>query len=248
MKTIGTFMELGSANVMECLAASGLDYVILDTEHGPFSPEGAADLLRAAENRGLTVYVRIGSVQRPDVLRMLDVGARGLVVPNIRSVQQVRELVDHAKFPPLGRRGYCPTRTSAWGADGWAADAAAYMEECNRRVRVIPQCETCEALEHIEEIAALPGVDAVFIGPCDLSIDMGIPLQFENPQLISAVHRVIAACHANGKECLIFAGNLKDAAKWLDLGADSIAYSLDAALLTAAFRKTVEDFRALGGA
>ena len=162
MKTIGTFMELGSANVMECLAASGLDYVILDTEHGPFSPEGAADLLRAAENRGLTVYVRIGSVQRPDVLRMLDVGAHGLVVPNIRSVQQVRELVDHAKFPPLGRRGYCPTRTSAWGADGWAADAAAYMEECNRRVRVIPQCETCEALEHIEEIAALPGVDAVF--------------------------------------------------------------------------------------
>ncbi len=248
MKRFGTFVELGGANVMECLAGTGLDYVILDAEHGPFSPESAAEMLRAAENRGLTVYVRIGSVTRPEVLRMLDVGARGLVVPCIRSVGQVKELVDHAKFPPVGRRGYCPTRTSAWGAVAWSSDAESYMAECNRRVRVIPQCETKEALEHIAEIAALPGVDAVFIGPCDLSIDMGIPLQFDNSLLLDAIRRIISACHANGKECLIFAGSLKDAKKWLDFGADSIAYSLDAAVLSAAYRQATADFRALADA
>ena len=245
MKTFGTFVELGGANVLECLAETGLDYVIIDGEHGPFSPETAADMIRAAENRGLTPYVRIGSVSRPDVLRMLDVGARGLVVPCIRSVDQVRELVRHAKFAPVGERGFCPTRTSAWGAQAWAADPAGYMAECNRRVKVIPQCETKEALEAIEEIASLPGVDAVFVGPCDLSIDLGIPLQFDSPVLLSAVRRVIGACRAAGRECIVFAGNMRDAKKWLDMGADSVAYSLDAAVLTNAYRQAAEEFRKL---
>ena len=175
-KTIGTFFELGGRGVMESLTRAGLDYVIIDTEHGCLSEETTADMILAAERGGLLPYVRIGDIRRPYVLRMLDIGARGLIVPNIRSVEEVKQLVSAAKFPPVGNRGYCPTRTTGWGADDWSKDVMGYMAECNRRCKVIPQCETAEALEQIEEIAALPGVDGVFVGPCDLSIALGIPL------------------------------------------------------------------------
>lgn len=241
--SFGTFFELGGRGAMEALSRTGLDYVIIDTEHGCFSEETTADLILAAEKGGLLPYVRIGDIRRPYVLRMLDIGARGLIVPNIRSVEQVRELVDYAKFPPLGRRGYCPNRTTGWGADDWSKDVFGYMEECNRRCRLIPQCETKEALEQIEEIAAIPGVDGIFIGPCDLSIDLGIPLQFESPLLLSAIERILKACKAAGKEAYIFAGSMRDAARWAAMGFDSVTYSLDASVFIQAFQSLVQEFR-----
>lgn len=241
--TLGTFFELGGRGAMESLARAGLDYVIIDTEHGCFSEESTADYILAAERGGLLPYVRIGDIRRPYVLRMLDIGARGLIIPNIRSAQEVKELVSYARFPPLGNRGYCPNRTSGWGADEWAKDVLGYMEECNRRCKVIPQCETKEALEQIEEIASLPGVDGIFVGPCDLSIALGIPLQFEHPLLIGAVKRILRACRESGKESYIFAGNMKDAARWADEGFDSVTYSLDASVFIQAYRTLAAQFR-----
>ena len=241
--TFGTFFELGGRGAMESLCRTGIDYVIIDTEHGPFSVETTADLITAAENGGLLPYVRIGDIRRPYVLRMLDIGARGLIVPNIRTVEQVKELVSYAKFPPEGNRGYCPSRTSGWGADEWSRDVFAYMEECNRRCRLIPQCETKEALEAIEQIAALPGVDGIFIGPCDLSIELGIPLQFDSPVLLRAVERILKACQDNGKESYIFAGNMADALKWKAAGFDSVTYSLDASVFIRAYQELTEQFK-----
>lgn len=242
--TLGTFFELGGRGAMESLSRTGLDYVIIDTEHGCFSEESTADYILAAERGGLLPYVRIGDIRRPYVLRMLDIGARGLIVPNIRSLDEVKTLVSYAKFPPLGSRGYCPNRTTGWGADAWSKDVLGYMEACNARCKLIPQCETKEALAEIEQIAALPGVDGIFVGPCDLSIALGIPLEFENPVLIDAVKRILKACRDNGKESYIFAGNLQDAAKWAGEGFDSIAYSLDASVFIQAFRTLVEQFHA----
>ena len=241
--TMGTFFELGGRGAMEALCRSGLDYVIIDTEHGCFSEETAADLILAAERGGLLPYVRIGDIRRPYVLRMADIGARGLVVPNIRSAAQVRELVSYAKFPPLGNRGYCPNRTSGWGFDGWAQDTVGYMAACNDRLKLIPQCETAEALEQIEEIAAIDGVDGIFVGPCDLSIALGIPLQFDNPLLTDAIERILAACQSHGKEAYIFAGNMPDALKWARRGFDSVAYSLDAGVYIQAWQSVVTDLR-----
>ena len=191
---------------------------------------------------GLLPFVRIGDIRRPYVLRMLDIGARGLIVPNIRTPEEVRELVSAAKFPPLGNRGFCPNRTTGWGADEWSKDVLSYMEECNRRCRLIPQCETREALEQIEEIAALPGVDGIFVGPCDLSIALGVPLQFDHPLLTAAVERILKACRDNGKESYIFAGNMQDAVKWAAKGFDSVTYSLDASVFIQAFRALVARF------
>ena len=241
--SFGTFFELGGRGAMEALTHTGMDYVIIDTEHGCLSEETTADMILAAERGGLLPYVRIGDVRRTYVLRMLDVGARGLIVPNIRSTYEVRQLVDAAKFAPVGNRGYCPTRTSGWGTDDWAKDSFSYMAACNECCKVIPQCETKEALEQIEEIAAIPGVDGIFVGPCDLSIALGIPLQFDHPMLLEACDRILAACKANGLLSMIFAGNMQDAVKWAKKGFDSVAYSLDAGVLIQAYRSLIDEFR-----
>lgn len=225
---------------MECLTRSGLDYVIIDTEHGCFSEESTADYIRSAEAGGLLPYVRIGDIRRPYVLRMLDIGARGLIVPNITSVEQVKELVSYAKFAPVGKRGYCPTRTSGWGADSWSKDIGEYMARCNERCLVIPQCETVEALREIDEIAALEGVDGIFVGPCDLSIAMGIPLQFDSPELISAIEHILSVCKKHGKLSMIFAGTPEDARKWLERGFDSVTCGLDASVLINAYQKLAD--------
>lgn len=238
-QTVGTFFELGSSNAMECLTRTGLDYAIIDTEHGCFSEEHIADYIRAAENGGLLPYVRISDIHRPYVLHMLDIGARGLIVPNITSVDQVQEVVSHAKFPPLGKRGYCPTRTSGWGADEWAFNVAHYMEENNRKCLVIPQCETLEALNQIEEIAAIPGVDGIFVGPCDLSIAMGIPLQLDSPILAAAIERILKACQLHHKQSYIFTSNPKDAKMYLKKGFDSVALGLDTSVLTHAYQEMI---------
>lgn len=230
-KTLGTFFEIGGCGAMECLTRAGLDYVIIDTEHSYFSDESVADYIRTAENGGLLPYVRIGDVRRPYVLRMLDIGARGLIVPNITTLDQVRELVRSAKFPPVGQRGYCPNRTCGWGVDQWSKDTAAYMAECNRRASVFPQCETAEALAQIEEIAALEGVDGIFVGPCDLSISMGIPLEMDSPKLLAAIDRILNACQKYGKKSMIFAGTPERAREMFRKGFDSVAYSLDASVL-----------------
>ena len=242
-KTFGTFFELGGRGVMESMTRTGFDYVIIDTEHGCLSEETTADAILAAERGNLLPYVRIGDIRRPYVLRMLDIGARGLIIPNIRSVEQVKELVSYAKFPPIGNRGYCPTRTTGWGADEWSKDVMAYMAECNRRCKVIPQCETAEALEQIEEIAALPGVDGIFVGPCDLSIALGIPLEFDNPLLHRAIERILKACQDAGKESYIFAGSMENAVYWARKGYDSITYSLDAAIFINACQELTAQFR-----
>lgn len=242
-RLIGTFFELGGRGAVEALSRTGLDYVIFDTEHGPFSVETVADCIVAAENGHLLPYVRIGDISRPSILRMLDIGARGLIIPNIHTVDEVKEIISCAKFAPVGNRGFCPNRTTGWGADEWAQDILSYMDKCNERCKVIPQCETKEALEHIEEIVALDGVDGIFVGPCDLSIDLGIPLQFDHPELLAAIQKILDTCKKYHKETYIYAGNPADAEKWFTLGYDAVAYSFDASLLITAYKNLIAQLR-----
>ena len=228
-KPLGTFFASGSVTMMECLGRTGLDFVVIDNEHAPMEAETTVDLVRAAELTGLCPLARVREISRPAVLKLLDVGVKGLIVPNVQSVEDVKTLISYAKYYPLGERGFCPTRKDGWGFDMPEA-VPEIMRRFNEETLLIPQCETVGALEAIEEIAALDGVDGVFVGPFDLSISMGIPGQFQSEVFQTALTRILRACHEAGKFCLFFGGTKEAVQQGFARGFDGMAYGIDTML------------------
>lgn len=235
-KAMGMFHEMGCTAAAEALAIAGLDYFIIDCEHGPFDVESAQAAILAAELHGCTPFARAKEASRTAVLKLLDVGAKGVIVPFIHGLEDAKALVGYAKYAPVGNRGYAHARASKFGWAEYAQDMQTQCETANRETLLIPQCETLGCLEQIEEIAALPGVDGIFVGPLDLSIAMGIPGQLEKPAFKEAVARVLQACKANGKLSFIFAGSAGKGREYLEAGFDSVAVGMDTMLLIQSVR------------
>lgn len=242
-KTIGTFFISGSSHIMEGLGYSGLDYIIIDTEHGPFSEESVCELIRAAKLSKLSPFVRIKEISRAAVLRMLDIGAEGLVVPNVKTVEEVKNLVAWGKYYPLGNRGFFYGRAAGYGYEDFSKPLDRYFEKCNCETMIIPQCETKECLENIEDIINIAGVDAIFVGPYDLSISMGIPGEFDNEVFIAALKRVLKACQVANKPAIIYASDLKRAKHNLALGFDSITLNSDLKVLVQGYKTIVSELK-----
>ncbi|MGI6204264.1 MAG: HpcH/HpaI aldolase family protein [Anaerovoracaceae bacterium] len=243
-KTLGTFTHLGTINALEALGLTGLDYVFIDMEHSPLDTEGAELRVKAALHAGLTPLVRVFEQQRTPILKMLDIGAQGVMVPMIKSVDEAKQLVEYAKFTPLGARGLCPTYDGGWGFGGnMQGSFEDYMRSANEETILILQCETLEALEHIDEIAAVEGVDSIFVGPLDLSNAMGIPGQYTNPKFIDALKKVAAACQDHGKISIMNSGGIEDTLNYFDMGYDSIAIGLDTIIYINAYKELVDGVR-----
>ncbi len=241
-KVLGTFHEIGSATGVELLGYGGLDYVIVDTEHGPFDVESTQQFIRAANGAEITPFVRIKDGQRNSVLKMLDVGAQGLIIPNVKTVEEVEELVDFGKYFPLGNRGVAPTS----GSKFWTADYASqgldhYFKVSNEETLIIPQCETRECLENIEEIVAIDGVDGIFVGPYDLSTALGKPGQFDDQEIIDAIQHISDVCKKAGKMSFIYAGDIETSKKDYDIGYDAVCFGMDAMILMNAVKNIVKE-------
>ena len=242
--SLGTFTHMSSSVEVEALGAAGLDYAVLDMEHCALGTETMAECITAAGAAGLDALVRVGAISREAVLRPLDLGAAGIIVPAVETVEEVRQLVRFAKFPPLGNRGFCPTRDGLWGFDQASlAGTEAYMDRSNRETLLLPQCETAGCLARIEEIAAMDGVDGIFVGPLDLSIALGCPMELDAPRMREALVRVVAACKTARKPVLIFCGDAPAARQRIAEGFDSAALGLDVLSLIQSFRAMVQEIR-----
>lgn len=182
---------MGSGFDLEALGYTGLDFIIIDAEHGPFSHETAMELIKAAELSDVTPLVRVPDSSCSSVLKMLDVGAKGLIVPCINNLDEVKKLVEYTKYYPLGNRDFAPARVSGYGNKGFAKDLDNYFDVCNAETLLLPQCETLGFLERIDEIAALDGVDGIFVGPYDLSVALGKPAKFDDKEVIEAIAKAL---------------------------------------------------------
>jgi 4-hydroxy-2-oxoheptanedioate aldolase len=242
-KAVGTFFELGGNTAVECLGLTGLDFLIIDTEHGPFDIESSMDFIRTAELRNITALARIKDITRPSVLKMLDVGAKGLIVPCVETVEQVKDLVQWAKYYPVGKRGFFMARPAGYGYESFAQNVDEYFRICNEETLLIPQCETMGCLENIEEIVNIEGVDGIFIGPYDLSIGMGKPAQFSDPEFTQALARILKACKEAGKFSFIYTGSNAAAKQYLADGFDAVAVSMDAAVYINAYIALVSEIK-----
>lgn len=241
-QTVGSFIGMGGAGTAECMALAGMDYCIIDTEHGPFDVETAMDVIRAAELNGMTPLVRVKDGNRNSVLKMLDVGAKGLIIPFLNSVEEMKEIISYGKYFPLGERGVAFGRGAGYGyAEHAKQGLEEYFRICNRETLLIPQCERVGCLEHIEEITALEGIDGIFVGPYDLSASMGIPGQFDNPEFKEAVARILKACKDNNKLSFIYCADGEIAKMRLAQGFGSATIACDFNIFTEACRTLMKD-------
>lgn len=234
---LGTFITVNCPDLVEIAGLAGFDYCIIDTEHGPGNPESIQHMIRAAELRGMTPVVRVTEPSATTILRTLDVGAGGIQVPQVNSKETAEDVVRFAKYFPDGERGACLTRSSDYG---FVKGVAEYFEEANRETMVIVHCENKDGLECLEDIAAVEGVDVVFVGPYDLSQSFGIPGQLYHPVMVEAVAKALEATKKAGKPAGIFVSSVEEAKARIKEGFTYIAYNTDALMFAELCRSIVD--------
>lgn len=241
---LGTFSHISSEIAIEGLAYAEMDFVIIDGEHGTVGAETVQKLVRAANLHSMTPFVRTRDCSRGAVLSMLEAGAHGLVVPQINTVEEVHSLVANSRYYPEGSRGVFLGSNGGYGFAEFAEKGLqSYFDVCNRETLIFPQCETKGCLENIEEIAAIPGVDGIFIGPYDLSVALGMPGQFGAPEFAAAVERIKNAVKAAGKLLITYTTKPEDVSRYFSEGFDAVALNVDVALLISLVRDVVRKAR-----
>ena len=238
---IGTLLsEVRNPNVAYMLAQCGYDFFIIDTEHGAYSPETVSDMIAAARGSGIPVIVRIPEIRRETILKPLDSGAIGLLVPQIHTADQAREIIVYAKYPPEGDRGVGLRRAHSFYRK---VEAGEYLRQANENTFIAVQAENLDAIENLEEIASVPGIDAIFVGPLDLSVGLGIPGQVSHPREVEAIDHILEVC----KQLDIVAGimmfDITALKSWIKKGMRFVVYGSDISLLADATVKAVEELK-----
>jgi 4-hydroxy-2-oxoheptanedioate aldolase len=185
-------------DICEMMGYLGTDVIWICNEHIGINPEKLKNVIRAGRAGDVDIMVRRAFGNYDDLLQPLEMGAAGLMIPHCTSAEMVREIIHHTKFHPIGKRG----------VDGVSGDSFfgtvpvdEYMRRANEETFVMVQIEDAEAVDEIEKIAEIEGVDIIFIGPADLSHSLGVPGDFKNGKVREAISRAIKACNANGKWC-----------------------------------------------
>ena len=187
--SIGTWMQLANADAAEILANAGYDWVAVDLEHGAFSRAQQADLYRAIELGGAVPMARVAESSMTHIRAALDAGAKGIILPMIESAEGLQQAISHIFYPPTGRRGVGFCRANLFGQkfDQYLAGTA-------RETLVVAQIEHINAMDHLDAIMQTPGLDAIMVGPYDLSGSMGMPGDFSNPEFEKLMNEISATC------------------------------------------------------
>jgi len=187
--------ELRGTTVPQLLALGGLDFFLIDNEHGPWPIDRIAEVCTVARYASITPIVRVPDYSYAQIAQSLDAGAQGLLFPRIETAEQVRDIIQTARYPPKGKRGNATNRNYC---DFRMGDVTAAMAAHNSNTLLIFQIETKEALDNLDEILQIEGVDAVLIGPNDLSISLGVPGQIHSDVMVNAFKTVLSKCKQYG--------------------------------------------------
>ena len=235
--TIGTFLGMGSPMAAEIAAVAGADWVLLDLEHGGSGEDLIGPTVVAGMAYSIPTLVRVESSERIRIGRALDAGAAGVMIPRLETIEQVTEVVKHMSYPPFGDRGVATYNRSA----KWGRDLTGLTEKA--KAACIIQIETLKALENVEEISKIDGVDLLFVGPLDLSFALGVPRDFKNPKFVEAAAKVVAAAKANNKVAGILAADASAADAFIAQGFKVSAIGSDSTLLANAISNLVTQLK-----
>lgn len=236
----GTFYKLNSPIATEMLGWAGFDFIVVDCEHSPIGYESTENIIRTAENVGLSTIVRVPSAAEEHIFHALDSGAVGVQIPNLTSVEQFKESVSACKYFPAGTRGLSRgTRNAMFGL--WNEAEKPYVQAANDKSLVVVHIENKEMAERVEEICRIPEIDVVFVGPADMSQSLGIPGKSKDPRVVEIALHVIETAERYGKAGGIAAGK-DNMDMYIQHGARYIMYSSDAALFAGALKNAVSLF------
>ncbi len=232
--------QLPAAEIPRMYGAAGLDWVFLDSEHSPFSSDTLHSLLQAYRETEVTAVVRVCDFQYDLVARALDSGAEGIIFPRCEDPGQLARAVRWAKFPPDGDRGF------GLGPSQVGYQPATFDQitaHCNRETLLIAQVESALALDRLDELASVEGLDSLLVGPADLSISLGVAGDWRHPRLVEAIERVVAACERHGRWPAIQVRDESLAEFWIQRGMKLIGCSTEALLLWSAVQGLARQLR-----
>jgi 4-hydroxy-2-oxoheptanedioate aldolase len=237
----GPFMKTGDAAFVECAGHAGFDFVILDMEHGPVDFFHLQNLIRGAEAAGVLPIVRTYDSSETAIGKALDVGAKGVQVPQVQSAEEAREAVKAAKFFPMGERGVCRFVRAAGYSSTPRSD---YFAQANESL-VILQVEGKQVLNRLDEMLRVEGLDILFIGPYDLSQSLGVPGQVSHPSVVDAIRRIAEQAKQAGVVTGVFCDTFEAAALWRKAGIQYLSYSVDVGIFTDACKDIVNQLKSL---
>ena len=220
----GCWLNLGSSLTAEIVGLAGFDWVLIDLEHGAGVEKDVLFQLQALESTNAAAVVRIESYERQRFHRILDLGAEGIMCPRINNIDEAKKVVSGLRYPPEGSRGVAKMVR----ATGFGKNFSEYSGNSRDNILGIVQIETVEVLNHLDQIAALDGIDVLFIGPADLSMALGIFGEFDHPLFRDALRATINAARKAGKATGILLFNPDDYSTYYEMGMRVIACGADA--------------------
>jgi 2-keto-3-deoxy-L-rhamnonate aldolase RhmA len=231
-------MSVPYPTVVEMLAQTGPDFLLIDGEHAPIPPQALPLLLPAADKQDLPVIYRVAWNRIELIKAALDCGVGGLMVPMVNSAAEATEAIAAAKYPPMGKRGM-----GAWRASNYYLDNGAYVERANKDVLMVLQIETKEAIREAEAIAAVPGADVLFIGPADLSRSLGLAGSEPKAELRKAYAQVVKAAQRNGIAAGIDVASPDYGQIYRDLGFTFMTFGTDYSFMIEAGKTRIANLR-----
>jgi len=237
--TLGCFLGLGSPNVAELLAHAGFGWLVIETEHNGLDAAEVQHMLMAMNGTETIPLVRIPSANPVYIQRALDMGGLGIVVPLVRTAEEAAAIVQATRYPPHGKRSFGPLRAEQYGFD-----RQDYLKRANDNILVVLIIETAEALDNLEAIAAVDGVDVLYVGPFDLCLSLGWdPLQLPFPEFEAVIERLVAVSRQHDVAIGVGCSNPAELQQRRNQGCTFLGYGTDYALLASAARTALAAFQ-----
>ncbi len=232
----GVFCNLYSPMIVELVGHIGFDFALLDAEHSPVGVESCEHMIRAADSVGLPTFIRVAMNIRQNILRYLDIGALGVMLPQINTKAEAEAVVDAVKYPPQGKRGLGPVRVADYGL---TPSLQEYTVKANQETLVVVQIETMDAVNNLDEFLSIKDIDVFFIGPNDLSASMGYIGQTSHPEVQTMIEKLVHRIRDAGRVAGTVAYTHEALAKAKERGFQFIAYGVTA-MITRSGREYLE--------
>jgi 4-hydroxy-2-oxoheptanedioate aldolase len=241
--SLNGWLSIGNPFTAEIMAAQGYDSICIDIQHGALDYGHALAMFQAMRASGVVPLARVPWLEPGIVMKVVDAGAYGVVCPMINTAAQAVEFVSYLRYPPLGQRSFGPTRANF-------SAGANYAGEANGEILAFAMIETAQGMDNLDEIAATPGLDGIYVGPADLTLSLtqgrlAPAFDREEPEMIEALQRIVAACKRSGIRAALHCGTPEYAARAIAWGFNMTTVSGDSRLLAAAAQASVQQFRKL---